>query len=51
METIALTIVLAAKIVADIAFGKRALDEVSKLRVAVEGTLDNHETRLKKLEN
>jgi hypothetical protein len=49
-ETIALTVVLVGKIVADASFSKKALDEVTKLRVAVQGVLDDHEKRLAILE-
>lgn len=56
-ETIALAVVLVAKVLTDIAFGKKALTEVKllreelgKLTQSVTARLDNHETRLDKLE-
>lgn len=51
METIALTVVLVAKIISDIAFGRKALDKVDKLAEAVERRFDNHDLRLEKLED
>jgi len=51
MEVVILIVMLAAKIVADVAFGRRALDEVGKLRVAIEGRLDNHDVRIASLED
>lgn len=49
-ETIALGIVLVAKILTDVAFGRKALEEVKLLREAVTSRLDNHENRIDKLE-
>ena len=57
METILLIVVIVAKLVADVTFGKKALDEVGLIRVemrnlstAVTGRLDNHENRLDRIE-
>jgi hypothetical protein len=57
METIALVIVLIAKIVADITLGKKALDQVKKLSDSVDemsrvidARFSDHEVRIKRME-
>jgi hypothetical protein len=50
MEIIVLCIIMAAKFVQDIAFGRKALEEVRQFRTAMEGRLINHDTRITSLE-
>lgn len=50
MEMTIAIILLCAKLVVDMALGHKALKEVRLLREAVTTRLDNHETRLDKLE-